>query len=680
MKARKPAGALALALLLALAARAQTPRAVPPPLPAPAAPTAADALSLMQSAGKPVVDISRLGALPGPGAAARSTRKAIQSALDAFRLPGVPAGRATIYVPTGNYQVDRWVSPPAATSGVTIAGEGGSSSIAPWGGGHSPLLLGLPFTPAPNRRSMDSGQFFPLDGTMDSTVKGRFGYRTSPGGGVNGFATAWDTPLDLGPVQGWGVVKCLTVEFCIDADKTPIGRAHIAGMSRGPVAGPWIVIGAPGRIDLLTTLDGEAVSRRLSIPYKDKGDRRRVVFQRNFATGKDLVAIDGVRLTPAGDAVPAGSKLADNLDLPFHIGASGMSGVQRSDYFQGNPTTDLAVCGLRVSTAPRYVDSTPAGQPIARLDGKPVTDAGSYFEPATPDTLGYLNVTDDVEDLASCRFIPFRGASAQTFACYAMDPDHGNNASTIGSVSLQGLALRTAGVGSALTIGAAIDARISGCLLEGARGIGSVSGLVNYTTRIVDTTLNGTVGGARFVSGSAILDSPRFDRVGRDGCLSARGSGVTVRDAPLNAAHYAGGCTPRSYFRTAGGSLVAENVGVDNEEGISPVVATYWITATYGDATSQAAYLKLDRSGSNTHKGIPLVRLDRESPNAPLATARITDPMMGAADAVVCIINGGWNVRLDDPGDRRGMPGVLDLSVPGPPAPGQPVGTVSVAR
>jgi hypothetical protein len=113
--------------------------------------------------------------------------------------------------------------------------------------------------------------------------------------------------------------------------------------------------------------------------------------------------------------------------------------------------------------------------------------------------------------------------------------------------------------------------------------------------------------------------------------------------------------------------------------GISPDRGDLLGTATYGDATSQPAYLKLDRSGSNTHKGIPLVRLEKESPNAPLATARITDPMMGAADAVVCIINGGWNVRLDDPSDRKGMPGVLDLSSPGPPAPGQAVGTVSAA-
>jgi hypothetical protein len=678
--------------------------AVPNPLPAPAAPTAADALSLMQSLGKPVVDISRLGALPGPGAAARSTRKALQSALDAFRtpnlipgpipgvmLPGLPPGKPTIYIPTGNYQVDRWVSPPAATSGVTITGEGGSSSISPWGGGHSPLLIGLPFTPAPNRRSMDSGQFFPLDGTMDSTVKGRFGYRTCPvvpagSPPVSGFATAWDTPLDLGPVKGWGTVGSLTVEFCVDTDRTPIGRAHVAGMSRGPVAGPWIVIGAPGRIDLLYELDGLPVydakgvrrSRQLSIPYKDGGGRRRVAFQLDLAAGSTSAWLDGLRVATTGDPPPpAGSKLADNLDLPFHLGASGASGVKRSDYFQGNPTTDLAVCGFRVSTAARYVDSTPAGQPIARLDGKPVTDALSYFT-SDPDTLGFLNVTDDVEDLASCRFIPFRGASAQTFACYAMDPDHGNNASTIGPVQLQGVALRTGGVGSALTIHAAMDARISGCFLEGARGIGTPSGLVNYTTRISDTTLNGSVGGARFYAGAAILDAPRFERVGRDGCLSSRGGTITVRDCPLNGAAYAAGCTPRTFFRIAGGSLVASNVGIDNEENTSPTVATFWATATYGDSTSQPAFLKLDQSGSHTHPGIPLVRLDRESPLARLATARITDPLMSIADAAVCTF-GGWNVRLDDPGDRRGMPGVLDLSAPGPPAPGQVVGAVSAA-
>jgi hypothetical protein len=665
------------------AARQAPAAAIPAPLPAPAAPTAADALARMQADGRPYIDISRLGALPGPGTAARSTRKALQAALDAFRLPGVPAGRATIYIPTGNYQVDRWVSPPAATSGVTITGEGGSSSIAPWGGGHSPLLIGLPFQPAPNRRAMDAGQFFPLDGLLDSTVKGRFGYRTCPtvpagSPAVNGFATAWDTPLDLGPIRGWGVVECLTIEFLIDTDRTPIGRSHIAGMSKGQVAGPWIVIGAPGRIDCPITLDGEAKSRQLSLPYVHKGGLVRVMIQRNLATGAQVAAIGGIRVATTGDPIPPGSHLADNLDLPFHIGASGQSGVQRSDYFQGNPTTDLAVCGLRVSTAARYKDDTPVGQPIARLDGKPVTDANTYFDPPTPDTLGFLNVTDDTDDLAACRFVPFRGAAAQTFAAFAMDPDHGDNLSSIGPVQLKDLALRTAGVGSALTIHAAMDLRVTGCFLEGARGIGTPSGLVNYTTRISDTTLNGTVGGARFVSGSVILDSPRFDRVGRDGCLSARGSGVTLRDAPLNAAHYAGGCTPRAYFRAAGGSLVVENVGIDNEEGVSPEVATYWITATYGDATSQAAFLKLDRSGSNTHKGIPLVRLDRESPLAPLATARITDPMMGAADAVVCTF-GGWNVRLDDPSDRKGMPGVLDLSAPGPPAPGQVVGAVSAA-
>jgi hypothetical protein len=354
-----------------------------------------------------------------------------------------------------------------------------------------------------------------------------------------------------------------------------------------------------------------------------------------------------------------------------------MSGVQRSDYFQGNPTTDLAVCGFRVSTAARYVDSTPAGQPIARLDGKPASDANTYFQ-SDSDTLGFLNVTDDPADLAACRFVPFRGASAQTFAAFAMDPDHGNTFSSIGPVQLKDLALKTAGVGSALTLHAAMGARIDGCFLDGARGIGTPSGLVNYTTRISDTTLNGSVGGARFYSAGVILDAPRFDRVGRDGCLSSRGGTITVRDCPLNGAAYAAGCTPRTFFRIAGGSLVASNVGIDNEENTSPTLATFLATATYGDSTSQPAFLKLDQSGSHTHPGIPLVRLDRESPLARLATARITDPLMSIADAAVCTF-GGWNVKLDDPGDRRGMPAVLDLSAPGPPAPGQAVGAVTVA-
>jgi hypothetical protein len=688
---------MAAVLLCAATAAAQAPRparpspqaprvaapaaAVGSPLPAPAMPTAADALARMTADGRPYIDIRSLGAVPGTGAAATSTRRAIQAALDAFRLPGVPPGRPTVYIPPGNWLVDRWVSPPAGTANVLITGEGASSVLMAAGNGFSPILLGMPFAPAPSKRAMDPAQFFPLDGLMDSTVKNRSGYRTCPpvpagAAPVNGCATAWDTPLDLGPVQGWGVVPCLTIEFCIDTTATPIGRAAVAGMSKGAVAGPWLILGAPGQVRLLTTLDGEAASRVVALPYTDKGGIRRFVFQRNLAAGKDLFALDGIRVTPAGDAPPAGSKLADNLDLPFHIGASGASGVVRADYFQGNPTSDLALCGLRISTVARYDDTTPAGRPIARLDGSPVTDANSYFQ-SDADTLGYLNVTADPADLAACRFVPFSGPAANTFAAFAIDPSHGNNASSLGPVGLSGVSLRTVGAGPALTIGAAIDTTIAGCTLDGVRGIGSPSGLVNYTTRIRDGVLYGTVGAVRLYGATALFDSCRFGRVGRDGVLAARGSVAKLRDC-WNGAQYAPGCTPRTYYRAVGGALLIDNCSTDNEEGASPTLATLHVTATSGDVTNQPAYLRIDRCGSNTHKGIPLVLLDRESPNAPLATARITDPQMTAGDAVVATY-GGWSVRLDDPADRKGMPAVQDWSSPGPPAPGQQVGTVTVA-
>jgi hypothetical protein len=671
-------GALTLILALAAPAFGQAPGPVGQPLPAPPLPTVENAVALMRTIGKPTVDISLSGAVPGV-AGRTATRKALQSALDALATAGgLPPGRKTVYIPAGDWWLDYRVSAPAGTRDVLITGDGPASSLTPYGNGWCPLVLGLPLRPAPHGRAMDPAQFFPLDDLLDGTVKGRYGYRTCPvGQGINGFATAWDSPLDLGPPRGWGSVGCLTIEFAIDTTATPIGRAHVAGMSRGPVAGPWLVLGAPGQVRCLATLDGEPASRTLAMAYREAGGVRRFAFQRNLATGVDLLALDGTRVAPIGAPVPAGSKLADNLDLPFHLGASGASGVTRSDFFQGNPTTDLAVCGLRVSTVPRYRDDTPIGQPIARIDGAPVSDLNSYVLPE-PGTLGALSIAGDPADLAATRTVPFSSARVPGFAAFAMDPDHGSNQSTIGPIVLSNLALHSTGAGSALTLGAAIDTAITGVTLDGGyRGLGSPSGLVNYTLRMRDSSALGSVGGVRLHGATAILDAIGFGRVGRDGALSSRASVVTVRDSWVQGA-FAAGCVPRTYFRSAGGALMASNISIDNEESASPTLATFAASATYGDVTNQPAFLRVERSGSNTHKGMTLIRLDRESANAPLATARIIDPEMSSADAVVATL-GGWSVILDDPGDRKGMAAVLDLSPAGPPAPGQSVGTVSVA-
>jgi hypothetical protein len=544
------------------------------------------------------------------------------------------------------------------------------------GGAFPPLIVGVSATPLGKAMTADHGG--DAFGRLDASAAPRAGYRYSWRNRADTHLAGWAAPWNLGPPGGWSKAPALVVEFALDATTVPIGRAMICGMSVGPDARPYFVYATPGRINLRLRLkDGSR--RELAIPYTPAAKVERFGFQVDLASGSALGWHDGAIAPLLGDAPPAGSALADNENEPFHVGSAGRTATQTGDYFQGNPTPDADYLGLRVGNAPRYKVGE-AGDALARLDGGAIGDNITYFA-SDPSCVAYLPLRDDPATLTEDRMVAWASGVAPGLRGFlmAVDRAHKDNDTSSRNVSVADLTVRcnAANYGEALSLGAAINFSADrASFLGGAHGIGTPAWLANYYHRLNQCVLAGTDAALYLVKGQAILRDCQSPYLGRRSVWLV-GSRVTIEHWPLpNDAPV--GVTAESLLYTWGGDVSANDLGADIESGDKPSVALYWAVAAGWEATPSAGYLELRRCGAGSPlKSIPIVRLESQAPGK-LAQARITDTWTYGPNAGTVQTFGGWDVSVDSLLKTPG-PAVLDLSSPGPPAPGQQVGTVTVA-
>lgn len=641
------------------------------------APTVDSLVATMKARGRPELTLAECGAAPGT-AGRGATRAALKLARDAFKAPGLPPGRRTLRVPPGGWTPDRPVL--WDTSSVTIKGEGPDSTLAPAGASAFPALV-VGMSPAPMGHAMTTDHGADAFGRLDASAAPSPGRRWSWRNRDDTHLAAWASQWNLGPAEGWSSVKSLVVELALDASAIPINRAHLCGMSTGPEARPWFVYGTPGRVNLRLRLRGRAAPLEVAVPYTPAAKVERFGFQIDFAAGAALGWHDGAIAPLLGDPPPAGSRLADNENEPFHVGGSGSSAAHWfGEFFQGNASPDLDLLGLRVGAADRYA-AAPAGAPLARLDGGPVNDDYAYFA-ADSGTVGVLPLDEDPATLAGERTIrsesglTFNGQGARYGVLYAVDRMHSTEYTEVEDVRLEDLTFRCGPFhGDALTIAAALHVRADRVrFLGGAHGVGTPNWLANYYHHFNNCTFQGSDASLYLWKAQGTFRDCESLYLGRR-TLWLVGSRVAVEHWPMPNAWLSAN-RPEALLYAWGGETSALDVAADIEDGGSPTAGLFWAVATDWENTPSGAFLELARCGAGSPlKTVPLVRLDSR-PNYKLGQARVRDCWTMGPCAATVQTSGGWDCAIDNL-VRPTYPACLDLTPSGPPA-GWKQGTVAI--
>ncbi|MBX6312940.1 MAG: hypothetical protein IRY99_08510, partial [Isosphaeraceae bacterium] len=382
---------------------------------------------------RPIVDVRTFGLRveDSTGAVMTANHAALQKAFaEAARIRD-PEQTLRVVLPPGRTCVDRPIVIPAGR--IELAGYGRDLSIIQMVNAHPAVVVGHPIR---NDRLPDTC-FADLFGRLDRSAVSKRGERYALVTGPNGMRlVSSGSPLSHGyPPYGTD----LTLEVAILADLTPppppsdYPHYSICGLA----SNMFDVQEAPHH---LVYRDGEMVwklrdARRLEeaakYPYSDAGTayaiaakdlpRRgvlRAIFQVRF--GKGVIAA-WVNTRPDGPPVRVELHRRSPLELkpglslpeapnpyytPFMVGSFGSRQI-------GGFVTPIALGGLRVSIAPRYVDTDPIGAPIRRLDGKKVDDFNTFFNFEDEGVLALLPLDDDPSEVARTRMASYTAGSVR---------------------------------------------------------------------------------------------------------------------------------------------------------------------------------------------------------------------------------------------------------------------------
>lgn len=613
-----------------------------------------------------VIDLAAVGAEPGDDGA-MATCEALENAVAACADPSAPPGRKVIRLPAGTFCLPRPVFLNADTTRIEGAGISRTFLRAGFTERHHLLMVGIPRDPGGKTLPADAA--VPLDGLLDATAGRRWGLDLS---GTTRLCQ-WTGPLNLGPSGR----DSLTIEVALKGVEPKV--QVIAGCSRYGVPAPFVVTSqrdGQGTWVLschYRTSDG--LTRECQVPVPQDGGLHRYRWQFDVKAGRVSAYVDGLQ-SPAWEGFtpvpfPPGVTLGDNPNLPFKTRSCGPKGPDPgTDFWDIDPSSGFVLAALRLSSAPRFAAGSP-GDPLRRLDGRPVTDADLFA--CDPDTIAVLPMTDTPADLAG-RCVKVLTPACSTVA-FLLDDAH--RTWGFGGIELADLDISHynwtvpgAAYGDAVCLGSSLEFSADRCRISGAgHGLGSWSGEANYVTRLDRCVLGGGDAALFNFYGIAELTRSQVERHGRATIWSFLGD-LTIRDTFMSYVGPPAGSPCEAIVRNLGGVVDLDNVRVDIEDaGYGyPSVAALDATADTQGGNSYGAVLVARRFALGTcPSGVPLVRL-RTNAGAPPGIVRLTDPeLMRDTTGTSPLIDADdqWVGRLDTfvpwRGPRFARPGkILD--------------------
>lgn len=546
--------------------------------------------------------------------AASKNVAAIQAAYDSVRSSVALSGASgMVRLPYGDYWIDRPINMDAAHVGIEGAGQGITRLRVLTG--HDGIITGFARRPAalPIGVSADHFADWTDNPNLAPSVNGR--------GKRYGFRTKADAHLAQqgGPLDAYmSGINALTIDMMIDTARMrdPGGSylggnaMSLCGLSERGIPSPWAMyISQNSYLFSMRGASGKTMQFSFGrIP--DPGGLQRVTIQVDLTRKRILTWIDD-KSVDNGARIPDdfGSTFIANEHCPFQVGATSPMVTSVTDYFGG--ASDVTIYGLRVSTAPLYIDdNAPAdvdGLPLRRIDNQALS-LSRYFEPGA-NVLGYLPFDDDPNIVDSSRIMSAcSGFGARTTLYCVSNAGHGTNWSSVTPGPIRDLSIVGAtgwgrGIANGLTLG--LDVRR--CEIYGKRdGIGSLNSGANYPATVMDCSIGGNDTPLHFDYASA-LRIQRIDIIGQfRTCIRLVDcNGVRITD--LFAPAWGSG---DYYMWARGSSFVMEDCGFDNEGNGGAQIAPIYVSPGPEFPTISSVI----RCGFATYGvGAPLVILDDDN-------------------------------------------------------------------
>jgi hypothetical protein len=512
---------------------------------------------------------------------------------------------------------DWWEHAPlhADRDNLTIAGAGrGLTTLTlfpPPGVGYGgPVLLGG-LKARPTGKAFDAPAHLVSADGLDATAGKRLALRTGPDMHVGLWAGAAAHGAGY-----WGDPAALTIAFAVDNRGKVAAPGPLFGLTDRPGgAGPWrVTVFQPGvyRLELYwVNPDGTEGRGEWYAGVGSTTGLDRVVWQVDLDAGAVIAGINGKQArVVAGAGVPArfrpnpGRRLVKNELSPFMVGAQ-----SRIIHDRGN-TPDRTICGLWVGRSLLYRDAG-IGQALARLDGKPITDANLLFDKSSG-CVFHLTLQDDGTSPIDGRIVHYHVPVDPTAPVLREGRGFGlwfysGNLNLHNGLTVRDLSLRNVGgYGQGIALGPMYNVRISDVECTGGwHGIGSLPSAVCYPVTLRDVKAEGYDAG--YYGFWQILHADGLD-AGYAGTTAVRleSCRATIRNLLIYAqdrgeytiAHHAGGL--------GGGQLILDDVQLDNEGQSAPTRAFVMMengsylpqrltlqNATIGTANSSAVVIEL---------------------------------------------------------------------------------------
>ena len=509
----------------------------------PPAPVMARAPSLRDAPPGRMVNLGdpQWGAVPGNGGSV-STRQALRKCIDALKSNS-PSGGA-VYIPPGDWWVDRPVIDDAGSAAFI-----GFSREASWLTCQS---IGAPLVLGANRPPLDLLAFPDAFGVLDATAAPVAGQRFSLASGKAALME-WGGPLSYGPIGShWEGQKVFVLDVGMDSRAYDGSWSYVASV-RSRVDYHWAAPWHFGRVNdnhhiVFALSDGKLYD--LQAPAKRAVSR--VTVQCDFEVGTWFLWEDGVLVGKR--TTPAGLALAEN-DGGFP--------------FRCEPRNGINLLGLRVGVSKRYREDVAAQ---TRLDGKDNNDL-LRFEEARGYALAYWPMRDQPVDRQPMLkwAIGVYGAGAPgdggNAPYYPTLSDLGASMGQSVHAQVRDLTLRASGrYGSGLELAQTTDVLVERCDLRGGTWGAASTGVVpQWSIRFRDC--NGQGEDAGF-----FMQNMTWEGTG----LSAQGGWAMIR-CPLTLTSlynfFGPGMGPARYGIIGSGSLKADNIRLDWEDGANPTKA-----------------------------------------------------------------------------------------------------------